>query len=242
MGKEVIIGAALNKLSQVLRFRSITTMGRVRVLVSVFLIIAFGGGMHNFSRVDFLCNREISDFHRQLCFSNYSSEMFPVMWPYQFLLLTACGQVVLWIPMILHGNIYLQKIIAKKNTSVKLSRKERNVWHKVWMWSRCHVCCESMVVSFVLGLFFYTWECNVPAEIYICTVISAKDTECTHQYHWQNLFLKKFRIGVMVTMLLLCIVTFQQMWNKQSFIEDLLDWNADDVGSHHGNARRNADA
>lgn len=213
-------------------------MGRVRVLVSVFLIIAFAfdGGMrmHDFSRVDFLCNREISDFHRKLCFSNYSSEMFPVMWPYQFLLVTACGQVVLWIAVILHGNMYVQKIIAKKNTSVKLSRKERNVWHKLWMWSHCHVCCESMVVSFMLGLFFFTQECNVPAEKYICTVISAKDTECTHQYHRQNLFLKMFLIGVMATMLLFCILTFQQMWNKQSFIEDLLYWNVDDVGSHHG--------
>lgn len=222
----VIIGAALNKLPQALPFGSITTMGRTRAIVSVFLIIAFAyeGGTANFSRVDFLCDHEISDFHRQLCFSNYTSEMFPLMSPYRFLFLTACAQVVLWITMIQHCSIHLQKIIAKTITGVKLSRKEKNVWDKLWTWSRGHVCCESIVVSFMLGLFVYTQEFNVP-ETYICTFISAKVIECTHQYHRDNLFLKKFLTGVMGTMLFFCILTFRQMWNKQNFIENLLDLN-----------------
>lgn len=222
-GVQVFIGAVLNKLTQASPFGSITPMGRVRFIVSVFFFIVFTYqcGMDNYSRLDFICSHEISDYHRQLTFSYYSSEMFPLMSPYQFLLLTACVQVVLWTAMIQYGSMYLQKITTKRITSLKLSRKEKNLWHKLWKWGRCHVCCEAIVVSFMMGLVIYTQDFNVP-ETYRCTFISAEVTPCIDECHRKKLFQKWLLIIVMAIMLGLCIWTFQQMWNEQNFIKDLL--------------------
>lgn len=244
-GVQAFIGAAVNTLSRAFSFGTITTMGRVRFIVSVFFFIVFTyeGGITNYSRQDFVCTHNISDYHRQLCFSYYLSEMFPLMRPYQFLLVTACVQVVLWTAMIQHGSMYLRKITTKRITSVPLSSGEKNLWHKLWKWSHCHVCCEAIVVSFMLGLFIYTQEFNVP-ETYRCTFNSAEVTSYIDVFNEKKLSQKWLLILFMAIMLVLCIWTFKEMWNEQKFIEDLLVLNTlasngGDVGSH---ARKNADA
>lgn len=220
---QAFIDAALSTLSQAFTFGPITKMGRVRFIVSVFFFIVFTyeGGMANYSRQDFICSHEVKDYHRQLCFSYYSSEMFPLMRPYQFLLVTACVQVVLWTILIQHGSMCLRQITTKRITSVPLSRGEKNLWHELWKWSCCHVCGEAIVVSFMLGLFLYTQDFNVP-ETYRCTFNSTEVTSYIDVFNEKKLSQKWLLILFMPIMLVLCIWTFKEMWNEQKFIKDLL--------------------
>lgn len=246
-GVQAVIGAAWNNLSQAFPFGSITPMGRTRFTVSVFFSILFTlCGIGNYSRLDFICFREISDYHRQLCFSSYSSEMFPLMSPYKFLFVTACLQFVLWTLMIQHGSMYLRKITTKRSTSVPLSTGEKNLWQELWKCSCRHVSCEAVVLSFMLSLFIITQDFNVP-ETYRCTFISAEVTPCIDAFNGDKLSQKWLLIFFMVIMLVLCIFTYMEIRKEEKFIKALLVLNTlasngGDVGSHQGNARRNSDA
>lgn len=243
-----IIGAALNKLSQAHPFGSITTMGRVRFTISVFLFSLFtyqDGFAHN-SRLDFICDLNISDFHKEKCFSQYSSVVFPLMRPYQFLSLIACFQVVFWIAMILLGRTQLKKLTTKKLNSVVVLSDEKDLWHELWTWSRCHVLCEGGVVSVMMALFICTQNFfNVP-ETYLCTFKGPVVPTCIDQYRGEKLFLKWFFIIVMAPFCFLCIWTFRQMSSKQKFKEELVVLNTPAsergyLGGHYGNAQKNLD-
>lgn len=214
-----IFGAALNKLSEAWPFGCITAMGRARIIVSLFLFIAFASQdwiAHN-SSLDFSCKPEISTFDIELCFSLYSSEVFPLMRPYHFLLLTACVQVVLWIAMIHYGSMQLQKITKQRITRVI----ENDLWHELWTWSRRHVFCEVGFLSFMLVLFLFTQEFDVPVT-YNCTFKSALVATCIDQYHKRKLLLKWFLIIVMAFMWVFCILTLLPMSCEQKFKEELL--------------------
>lgn len=212
-------GAALNKLSQAWPFGCITAMGRARIIVSLFLFVVFTCQdwiAHN-SRLDFSCNPEISTFHIEQCFSSYSSEVFPIMRPYEFLCLTACVQVVLWIAMIQYGSTQLQKLTKQKITRVI----ENEIWRKLWTWSCRHVVFEVGFVTSMLVLFIVTQEFDVPDK-YSCTFDSALVATCIDQWHRKKRQLKWLLIIVMAFMWIFCVLTLWQMSSEQKFKNELL--------------------
>ena len=174
------IGAALNFLLRFHPLEGQTTMGCVRFIVYLFLFFVStqqDATTHN-SRLDFTCDPETNNFHRELCFSPYSAKMNPLMRPYQFLLVTACILVVLWTAMIQYSHMLLPKIRKEQSRRVKVPSERKHLCHELWNMSLCHVGCEAIVVSFMLGLFIYTQEFNFP-ETYNCALISAQVITCT---------------------------------------------------------------
>lgn len=222
-----IIGAALNKFSQAHPFGSVTTMGRVSftIFLFVFILFTYQDRMAHNSRLDFICEpNNISDFHKHNCFSNYSSEEFRLMRPYQFLSLTACFQVVFWIARILLGRTQLKKLTAKNLTSVGFPSDEKDLWHELWTWSRFHVVCEGGVLFVMMVLFICTQKFfNVTVtKAHLCTFKGTVVAECVDQNLPMKLLLKWFFILAMAGMCFSCYWTFKQMSSKQKFKEELL--------------------
>ena len=209
----VITSVVLNVLPRLYSVEGQTTMGRARFAVSLFFFLFLtqqDANAHN-SSLDFICDPETNKFHKELCFSQYSAELNPLMRPYQFFLVTACILVVLWIVIIQYAHTHLPKITSKN----------KQLLHKLWKWNLLHVGSEAVVVSVMLGLFIYTQEFKLP-ETYNCTWISAPVMICVDVHRSKKQFLNWLLIGTMAVMLLLCIWTLQQMCNKQKFIKELL--------------------
>ena len=214
-----VIAAALHFMLWLSPLKGQPTICHVRLIFSLlFICVLQQHAMDPDSgRLGFICHPKTNDVHKELCFSHYSAEMSPLMGPHFFLLVTVCALFVSWTTMIQYSNLHVQK-----RRRVKVLSVQELLCHEFWNMTLFHVGSEAVMLSVILGFFFYTQKINFP-ETYNCAVLIAPVITCRDQHHWVKSMYNLLFIGGMASILLLCIATIREaVCNKEKFIKELL--------------------
>lgn len=198
--------------------------GRVQFILSlcVLPLLASLDKTADNGRLDFTCNPEVNSELSQECLSRYSVEMSSFLDLHFFTRTTASILIVFWSARKTYRSQYLKKIRRKT-----VYQEKEQLCRECWKNFLLHVCCEAVVIAFLLLLLCYTQKMHFTESTYNCTpektlvevVVTCRDVP--HRYK-ANLII--VIIGVMALIFLLCIWTiYYATCRKEEFIKDLLD-------------------
>ena len=209
------------------KLESQSVIGSVRFLLTwVMFPLLLAKRDTGSGRLDFFCSSEADDGITQQCFLKYSADMSSFLHPNTIAWMTAVALAVLWSSIVLYSSKHLKKIRRKTDFSEK-----QQLCHELWKKSLLHVCCEAIVIIQTLTIFYCTQEISLP-ETYNCSVWNASKEivqTCVDVHHREKSKLNCAYVFLMVFLIVLCIVTiFDTMCNKEHYLKDLLDLNANE--------------
>lgn len=211
--------------------RSQTIFGCTRFLlflVSWPTIIGLLNGYLDKDRLTFNCEPKPSDVIKQLCYNRYTSTMSPRLIPLNFAYIVSGVFGFFWGVIIFYSAKVLPQIKREQDRAKKGCQSRR-----FWRNFLSHVCVELAVLVAMMVLFFRYQTVSLPV-IFKCPqrnattqipVHQGKNLTCSDLYYRQKSRLNIGIISVMAVSMFLCILVIgHSLWKKDTFIQELVDW------------------
>lgn len=191
--------------------------GVVRFVLSLiaFFVFTTDGVVTGNGRLRFICQPKTNDVHKELCFSQYSTEMNPLMRLYHFFLVTALILVVLWIAMIRYSYIHFKKVRGE------FPNQREHLGQEFFKWFLCHAVTEAVLALFILVLFLYTQKILLVDEYY-CNHHIGVEVLCKDKGREDKQFFNFLFIAWILFTIFFCIgAVVDVLCNKENLIKEL---------------------